>query len=62
MQLGPAGGMIPGWPMATGRGPSVILPVSMVNTPLPSTLTANLSMLRAAGPNWEPSALIPSRS
>ena len=60
--VGVRGGMIPGWPRATGNGPSVILPVSIDSTPAPSTEMEKRSMLRGAGPYWAPSALIPSRS
>src|SRR6185503_750547 len=60
--VGVRGGMIPGWPRATGSGPSVILPVSRVRTPAPSTLAEKRSMLRGAGPYCVPAALIPSRS
>ena len=42
------GGMIPGWPSATGSGPSVILRVSTVRTPSTSTSIAKRSM--PAGP------------
>ena len=57
--VGVRGGMRPGWPSATGSGPSVILPVLMVRTPTPSTVIEKRSMLRGAGPNWAPSALMP---
>ena len=60
--VGEVGGMMPGWPTAIGSGPSVILPVSTVSTPSPSTTTPNRSMLRGAGPYCGPSALIPRRS
>ena len=54
--------MRPGWPRAIGSGPSVILPVSSVSTPDPSTVAEKRSMLRGAGPYWAPAALIPSLS
>ena len=60
--VGVRGGMIPGWPTATGSGPRVILPVLIVRTPPESTVIEKRSMLRGAGPYCAPSALIPSRS
>lgn len=53
---------MPGWPSATGSGPSVILPVLMMSRPSASTRMAKRSMLRGAGPYWAPAALIPRRS
>ena len=49
--VGVRGGIRPGWPSATGSGPSVILPVLMVSTPAPSTEIEKRSMPRGAGPN-----------
>ena len=43
--VGVRGGMMPGWPRATGSGPSVILPVSIVSAPAPSTEIEKRSML-----------------
>ena len=51
-----------GWPTAIGSGPSVIFPVFTVSAPVSSTVTANRSMLRGAGPYCGPRALIPRRS
>ena len=58
--VGDLGGMTPGWPSATGSGPSVILDVSTVSTPDESTVEAKRSRLRGAGPS--PSTLMPRRS
>ncbi len=60
--VGVRGGMMPGWPRATGSGPSVIFPVSIDRTPPPSTVIEKRSMPRGAGPNCAPSALMPRRS
>ena len=60
--VGVLGGSTPGWPSGIGSGPSVIRLVSIVRTPSWSTPIANRSMLRGAGPNWEPAHLMPSRS
>jgi len=44
----------PGWPSATGSGPSVSLLVSRVSFPSAPTLTANRSSERGAGPSSFP--------
>ena len=56
---GERAGIRPGWPSATGSGPSVIFEVLTVRTP-PSTVCAKRSMLRGAGPSSL--ILMPSRS
>ena len=58
--VGLVGGMRPGCPSATGRGPRVILAVSMVSTPSELTTVAKRSRLRGAGPSL--STLVPRRS
>ena len=57
--VGDVAGMRPGWPSATGSGPRVILLVSTVRTPF-STVCANRSRLRGAGPSSL--TLVPRRS
>ncbi len=44
------GGMMPGWPRATGNGPRATRPVSIVRTPRASTSMAYRSIPRCAGP------------
>ena len=56
---GERAGIRPGWPRATGSGPSVILDVSTVSTP-PLTMCANRSSERGAGPSSL--ILMPTRS
>src|SRR4029079_1512801 len=60
--VGVRGEMMPGWPTATGSGPSVIFEVSIVSLPSAATVIEKRSMLRGAGPYCGPSALIPVRS